>query len=163
MRKAALAAAAALAACAGPTRAPEGVRLNVPYFTGGPCGPAAMASVMTFWGEPTDPERLGARRCEERGTLPADLLVAAQGQGLQARSFQATVQDVRDELRLGHPIVAYLKSRFVVVTGFDDSRGGFFVHGDSADGFVPYGRFMERWERTGRWALLLVPAGERSL
>lgn len=162
MRTGAILVAAALAACASPERKPDGVRLEVPFFAGDPCGPSALAAVMTYWHEPTEPKALKGR-CDPKGELPADLLLAAQGRGLQARSFQATPQDLRDELKLGHPLVVYVKKRFVVVTGYDDARGGFYVHDSDADAFVPYRSFVSKWERTGRWALVLVPAGERSL
>lgn len=185
MRRETLGALAGLAlgllGCASPAPkgpAPDRVRLDVPLYRDARApGTAALAEVLTFYNEPTEPKELAAELKEGPGprrgggTLPDGLLLAAQQRGMQARSFQADPGDVRQELSLGHPVLAYLRlgvgpwsgKRFVVITGFDDGRGGFFVHADGADQFVRYGAFMTRWEKTGRWAILVLPAGERAV
>lgn len=154
----------------------ERLQLEVPFFPDETDhgGPATMASVLTFWDHPTEPQALKkeAPGMRLKGTIPVELLLAAQERGMQARSFKAGLQDVKDELKLGHPVVAYLnlrlralpKGRFVVITGYDDGRGGFFVHSSlDANRFVDYGAFMSRWEKTGRWAILVMPAGEPTM
>jgi hypothetical protein len=171
-----------LVACAAPQPrgpAPDRVQLEVPYYSdAGPRRAAAsLAEVLTFWDQYTEPKdlspqvRLDGFARTAKDPLPAALLLAAQDRGMQARSFQATPQDVRNELKLGHPVVAYLNTggrifpeeRFVVITGFDDGRGGFFVNASGRRQFVAYGPFMSRWEKTGRWALLVLPAGEPAM
>ena len=58
------------------------VHLNVPFFPDDEdqCGPATLASMLTYWGIPSDPRMLKdeiyLRRL--RGTLPIDLLLAAE-------------------------------------------------------------------------------------
>lgn len=174
-----VAACASLAACSGAgrrTAEADRVRLEVPFYAddGGRGGPAAVASLLSYWDRPTEPRhvRLHGVPARLKGTLPVDLLLAAQDRGMQARSFQAAVHDVKAELKLGHPVLAYVelgarwlpRGRFVVITGFDDGRGGFSVHaGRYAHRFVDYRKFMESWDRTGRWAILVMPAGERTL
>jgi ABC-type bacteriocin/lantibiotic exporter with double-glycine peptidase domain len=174
-----IAACAALAACSAPARRTveaDKVRLEVPFYAddGDRGGPATLASILSFWDRPVEPRylRIGANPSRLKGTLPLDLMLAAQDRGMQARSFQARVDDVKNELRLGHPVMAYVelgsrwlpRGRFVVITGFDDGRGGYFVHaGRYAHRFVEYRRFMTSWEKTGRWAILVMPAGERTI
>jgi ABC-type bacteriocin/lantibiotic exporter with double-glycine peptidase domain len=170
--------AAALGCAGGALRGPvaaDRVQLDVPYYADDShrAGPSTLASVLTYWDSPTEPKDLGRELSLERfkGAMPVDLLLAAHQRGMQARSFQATVQDVRNELKLGHPVLAYLRlgsalwssPRFVVITGFDDDRGGFSVHADQGSRFVPYGAFMSKWQKTGRWAILVLPAGEPTM
>ena len=165
---------ATLVGCAAPVRRSpqdEGVRLDVPYYSdeAGRRGPAALASLLSFWDRPTEPRELRdeVRRPRQEGTLPVDLLLAAQARGLQARSYQAAVDDVKTELKLGHPVLAFVdlgawlpRGSFVVITGFDDRLGGFYVHANRhANRFVEYRSFMSRWDKTGRWALLITPVG----
>lgn len=147
---------------------PERVKLEVPFYADDAKfgGPSTLASVLTFWDRYTEPKDLvqEAYDTKIKGTLPVDLLLAAQERGMQARSFQAGLKDVKDELKLGHPVVAYIGGRFVVVTGFDDGKQGFFVNsGRESDRFVGYGSFLSRWKKTGSWAILVMPAGEPSM
>lgn len=183
MRIAGLVVALLLTGCAGSGRraaVADKVQLEVPFYAdaGDRGGSATLAEILSFWDQPTEPKQLqsevGTAELAHavRGAMPVDLLLAAHERGMQARSFQATAQDVREELKLGHPILAYLdlgpryltRERFVVITGFDDARGGFFVHARAqANAFVDYGSFMRKWERTGRWAILVLPAGEPTM
>jgi tetratricopeptide (TPR) repeat protein len=51
---------------------------------------------------------------------------------------------------------------YVVVSGFDEERGGLYVHsGRARDRFVVYARFMRDWEKGDRSTLLILPL-ERS-
>lgn len=146
------------------------VHIVVPFFPDDTdqCGPATLASVLTYWGIPSNPQALK----EEiylprlRGTLPIDLLLAAQARGLMAGFYSGSLDDVRDELAAGHPLVAFLnlgypifpQGHYVVITGFDDQRQGLYVHsGVEQDVFLPYERFLRSWEKTGRWTLLILP------
>ncbi|MGH7220236.1 MAG: hypothetical protein ACREI1_07895, partial [Nitrospiraceae bacterium] len=61
------------------------VHVVVPFFPDGTeqCGPATLASVLTYWGIPSEPAVLKVEiyRPQLRGTLPMDLLLAAQARG----------------------------------------------------------------------------------
>lgn len=157
----------------------ERVQLDVPFYSDSVDrgGRAALASLLTFWDQPIEPEQLKSEVSRQaglgpRGSLPTDLVLAAENRGMQARSFQGTLEEVKVELKLGHPVLAFLdldrypwtRDRFVLVTGFDDARGGFFVHSErQANRYVPYETFMSRWNKTGRWAILVMPAGEATM
>jgi hypothetical protein len=101
-----------------------------------------------------------------RGTLPIDLLLAAQARGLQAHGSSGTLETLQAELDAGHPIVALLnlgwtvfpQGHYVVVTGYDERRQGVYLHsGLARDVFVPYARYLTAWEKTGRWMLRVQP------
>lgn len=146
------------------------VHIVVPFFPDDTdqCGPATLASVLTYWGVPTNPPALKEEIYLPRlgGTLPIDLLLAAQARGLRAEFYSGSLDNVRDELEAGHPLVAFLnlgyavfpQGHYVVITGFDDQRRGVYVHsGLERDVFLPYERFLGSWEKTGRWTLLILP------
>ena len=142
----------------------------VPFFPDDTdqCGPATLASVLTYWGITTDPATLKEEIYLPRlkGTLPLDLLLAAQARGLTADIYQGSLDNVKAELDAGHPLVALVnlgyaifpQGHFVVITGYDDQRRGVYVHsGLERDQFLPYERFLQSWDKTGRWTLLIVP------
>lgn len=146
--------------------------IAVPFFPDNTdqCGPATLASVLTYWGIPTSPlalkEEIYLPRL--RGTLPLDLLLAAQARGLKAETYQGSLDNLKSELAAGHPLVAFLNlgyalfpwGHYVVVTGYDDQRQGVYVHSSlERDVFLPYERFLQGWEKTGRWTLLVLPPG----
>ncbi len=153
---------------AGRSQAPH--HIPVPFFPDDKdqCGPATLASVLTFWGVPTDPQDLRKEVYRPRlgGTLPMDLLLAAQTRGLDAAIYAGGLDDLKAELAAGHPLVAFLnlgsslfpQGHYVVVTGYDDRRRGVYIHsGPLRDDFVSYERFLRSWEKTGRLTLLVLP------
>jgi len=149
--------------------------VSVPFFPDDTdqCGPATLASILTYWGVPTDPTALKGEIYlpRLRGTLPLDLLLAAQAHGLKAESYNGSLDNVQSELEAGHPLVAFLnlgyeifpQGHYVVITGYDDQRQGVYVHsGLERDEFLPYERFLRSWEKTGRWTLRILPPEGRA-
>jgi ABC-type bacteriocin/lantibiotic exporter with double-glycine peptidase domain len=149
----------------------HGHRLTaVPFFPDDTdqCGPATLASVLTYWGVPTDPPTLKKHIYSSRlrGSLPFDLQLTAQALGLKAEGYKGSLENVRSELDAGHPLVAFLnlgfgpfpQGHYVVITGYDDRRQGVYVHsGLERDEFVSYRSFLRSWEKTGRWTLRVLP------
>lgn len=146
------------------------VHFIVPFFPDNTdqCGPAALASILTYWGIPSDPRTLRdeiyLRRI--RGTLSIDLLLAAQSRGLQAEGTSGTLHRLKTELAAGRPVIAllnlgwiiYPQGHYVVLTGYDDQRQGVYLHSGSVrDAFVPYPLFLAKWEKTGRWMIQARP------
>lgn len=149
-------------------------RVTVPFFPDDTdqCGPAVLASVLTYWGVRTDPVALKEEIYLPRlkGTLPLDLMLAAQARGLQAEIYEGGLDDLKSKLEAGRPLVALLdlgfaifpQGHYVVVTGYDDRRQGVYVHSSlEKDVFIPYERFLRSWDRTGRWTLLVAPPESR--
>jgi len=148
----------------------HGAHMVVPFFPDDTdqCGPATLASVLTYWGIPSNPEALRDEIYLPRlgGTLPIDLLLTAQAHGLRAEFYSSSLDNIRAELKAGHPLVAFLnlgytvfpRGHYVVITGFDDERQGVYVHsGLGRDVFLPYAQFLRSWEKMGRWTLLVLP------
>jgi hypothetical protein len=147
------------------------VHLVVPFFPDNTdqCGPATLASILTYWGISSEPRTLKdeiyLRRL--RGTLSLDLLLAAQSRGLQVVGSGGTLDRLKAELAADRPVIAllnlgwtlYPQGHYVVVTGYDEQRQGVYVHsGLARDVFVPYALFLVNWEKAGRWMLQTQPA-----
>jgi hypothetical protein len=145
-----------------------GYHVAVPFFPDDTdqCGPATLASLLVFWEIPADPKTLKEEIYIARlkGSLPIDLLLAAQKRGLEAEIQRGELDLLKSELGRGHPLVAFLNlglslfplGHYVVVTGYDDQRQGLYVHSAmDRDLFIPYERFLPSWEKTGRWVLVV--------
>lgn len=157
-----------IAACARPAGA---AALDVPVFPdgGGQCGPAALAGVLRFWGGRADPRELRGEvyRGSLNGSLSVDLILAAQARGMTAEILEGGLPRVKKELAAGRPVIAFVNRGFrllpighyLVLTGYDDRRGGFYANsGSRKDAFFGYETFSRQWERTGQWALLITPS-----
>ena len=150
--------------------------LDVPFFPDNTdqCGPATLASVLTFWGVQADPQQVREDVYTARlgGTLPIDLIVAAQAHGMGAEAYQGTLESVEAELKAGRPLIAFLdvgfflfkQGHYVVITGFDQTRQGLYAHsGMHRNRFMPYAEFSKQWNKTGRWTLRVVPTSTPAL
>ncbi len=144
---------------------------DVPFFpnTTDQCGPAALASVLHYWGKTATPEELKSEVYVPRlkGTLPMDLRPALSKRDLAGQVVSGSFDDIKAELRQSRPVIAYLDfgtrrhpiGHFLVVTGFDDHRRGLYVHSGAAkDKFASYRRFDRGWRDTDRWMLTAGPA-----
>jgi hypothetical protein len=146
------------------------VRIVVPFFPDDTdqCGPATLASVLTYWGIPSEPSALKVEMYTPRlrGTLPIDLLLAARARGFRAEGISGTLDRLRTELDADRPVVALLnlgwavfpQGHYVVITGYDELQQGVYIHsGLTRDQFVSYAQFVAKWEKTGRWMLQVQP------
>lgn len=169
-----------LTACAGPSAeavraavaaAPDAGRiLPVPFFPQEEyqCGPAALASVLAYWGVPADPGAIAEAIYlpHLRGTLSLDLLLYAERQGVRATLLPPSADALRAALLTGRPVIALLNVglrlvptwHYVVVIGYADGPGAFLAHdGRHRERVFPYDDFTWRWQASGRWALLVEP------
>lgn len=140
------------------------------------CGPASLASVLSFWGQPVTPEEIAAQIYSSRlqGTFPLDMAAYAETYGGEHRLSIRVIRDkpevFKEEITSGHPLVVFVdlgvwvwkKGHFMVLVGYDDTREGVIVHsGTVADKFIPYTVFLRQWSKTGYWTLRIVPADGR--
>jgi len=96
-----------------------------------------------------------------------DMLPALQIHGLDAQLISGTFETMKTELRAGRPLIAYLNfgtrrhpiGHYLVVTGYDDRRGGLYIHSALRQNkFASYRRFNRGWKATDHWLLLSQPA-----
>jgi hypothetical protein len=148
--------------------------VGVPFVPGEPgaCGPAALASVLGFDGDPVTVEEIartiGAPSLS--GVLPMDLerVAVARGAGVQATA--GSLVWLRERVASDHPVVAFLdlgvgpvrQGHFVVVVGYDDEVGKVLLYsGRDSDAAMSYRRFTAAWRRAAFWALTLEGPADR--
>jgi Peptidase_C39 like family len=146
------------------------ITTGVPFFPQKElgCGPAALSSLLTYWGHPVTLEEITReiQLKELKGSLPLDLELAARNHGLSASSYAGSLEDLRSHLSKNQPVIAFLnlgwrifpRGHFVVVTGYDEVHSELIMHsGDVAYERVPLDRFLKAWSMTGHWSLLILP------
>ncbi|WP_447977244.1 C39 family peptidase [Candidatus Nitrospira bockiana] len=150
---------------------------GVPFFpqVAYQCGPASLASVLTYWGRPTSPDDI-ARRIylpKLKGTLSLDMWQYAREQNVAADVEVGSIQSLEQHIRQGEPVVALLNlgyrwlpaGHFVVVVGVDpEARRVITYSGTEKDKAMPYDDFLRAWEKTQYWTLVVKPhatAGSR--
>ncbi|NPV04618.1 MAG: peptidase C39 [Syntrophaceae bacterium] len=128
------------------------------------CGPAALASVMTYHGVQTDQKTVGAAVHSEKlqGALITDLERFAREAGLEAKSGRGTPEGLKAAIDRGRPVIVLVdlglwvvsRPHYLVVFGYDGE--GFIAHDGATPGNrYPYARFAEIWGKMGN-AYLLV-------
>jgi ABC-type bacteriocin/lantibiotic exporter with double-glycine peptidase domain len=147
------------------------VLLEVPFYPDktDQCGPATLAGVLSYWGKSSDPVKLRQEMylAKLQGTLPMDLVAAAESYGLHVKMVAGNIDQIRSELRQGRPVLAMLNlgysfmpvGHYVIVTGFDDQREGFYIHSaGKPNRFISYKKFGQQWRKTDYWAMLTEQA-----
>lgn len=163
----------------GPKRFPEiraGLETRGHHIEGVPfyrqadyaCGPAALASVLSFYRQPVDLEGLTRQTVipKLQGTLPMDMERAARDRGLRTTTAHGDRDLLLASLRRGVPVICLLdlglgplkQPHYVVLTGFDDGNRLFIMHdGVTENRTMSYERFDGYWKRGGTWMLVVEP------
>jgi len=154
-----------------PVSGQKQVLLEAPFFPDhtDQCGPSALASVLGYWGREAEPGRLKEEiyLAGLKGSLPVDLVLAAQAHGMSAEMLDGGLPQLKKELDAGHPLIAFVNlgyrfvpiGHYMVVTGYDDRRQTIYAHsGMKRNRPISYAKFLRQWERTDRWTLLILPA-----
>jgi ABC-type bacteriocin/lantibiotic exporter with double-glycine peptidase domain len=143
---------------------------NVPFYrqTESTCGPAALASVLAFWGRPAAIEQITSSVYlpELRGTLPMDMESFAREKGFEATSSNGDLEDLKAHLRKDVPVIClldlgfgpYRRPHYITAIGFDDTHAVIIEHdGLRSDRLIGYESFNKAWTRAGNWMLVIRP------
>lgn len=143
---------------------------DVPFFPQEDyyCGPAALASLLTYYGHPTTQDEIAQDIFLPRhfGTLSMDLLLYSKAKGLDTKVVEGNLNLLKSEIEQKHPIVVFLnlglkifpKGHFITVVGYDDLNQAIIAHsGREPEQRIPYVRLLQAWEKTGFWTLLVNP------
>ena len=128
------------------------------------CGPASLASVMTYLGVPTDQKTVASAVYSEKlqGALITDLERYAREAGFETKSGRGTLEGLKTEIDRGQPVIVLVdlgfwvvsKPHYLVVYGYDGE--GFTAHdGYTPGNRFPYARFAGIWEKMGNVYLLV--------
>jgi predicted double-glycine peptidase len=129
------------------------------------CGPAALAMVLRFWGDPASHDVLAREldAADLRGVRGSRLAESARSRGMTSLAYEGDDAQLRAFVGRGRPLVVAWdmgRGRFhnVVVVGFE---GDDVVVHDPAQGpsrRVAGKTFAARWAGAGHWTLLVMPA-----
>ncbi len=129
------------------------------------CGPAALASVASFWGQQVNVDLIRAKVYlpQLRGTLPMDMERFLRDAGFHTVSSAGTLDEMKARIRSNVPVIClldlgfslYRRPHYVTVIGFDDRNEVLIAHdGVNADTVVGYEKFVKEWGRAGNWMLV---------
>jgi len=162
-----IACAAASAHCQGTT--PSSHRLvGVPFARqerDNWCGPAALASVLGYYGHPLRQEEIAKQLYfGDEGALNLDLKLFTRKLGFAASSGPGQLCYLRHTVASGVPVICQVRRKqflrryfhYLVVYGYDDRRRVFYAHaGTAADQVISYRDFYYDWSQAGRWMLVI--------
>jgi len=143
---------------------------GVPFVAQRPnyCGPAALSSLLSFWGKPISQTAIAKAVYDRRhnATNGADLLMFARDQGMSAYTCLTSMAGIKACLRLGFPVLVLQdlstvdhRGHFRVVTGYNDVMRCMLVRDPNYEEIqrMPYAEFDSVWNAFGRWALIVCP------
>lgn len=139
---------------------------DVPFIRQGTnfCGPAALVSVMSYYGETIDQHTIGKATYDVKlkGCLISDLENFARSRGFDTITDHGTVGQIKDFLRRKKPVIVLVdlgwwfvsRPHYLVIIGYTDE--GFVAHsGYEASQLYEYEKFTKLWEKIGNTYLLI--------
>jgi ABC-type bacteriocin/lantibiotic exporter with double-glycine peptidase domain len=122
------------------------------------CGPAALASVLSFYGAPVGLASISQATYNQklRGSLITDLEDFARRLGFQTVSSQGTVKNIKVLINQRRPVIVlvdlgfWIRSRphYLVLYGYN--KEGFIAHnGIKPSQLYTYSDFEKMWEKMG--------------
>ena len=130
------------------------------------CGPAALSSVLAYYGLELAPETIAKTTHSEKlkGSLITDLEDFARGLAFQTESRRGTVEELRAFIHEGKPVIVLVdqgrwfvsQPHYLVLFGY--SPEGLIAHdGERASRLFRYPDFERLWQKMGRAYLLVYP------
>lgn len=143
---------------------------DVPFFPQEEnyCGPASLASLLGYWGYKITQEEV-ARDVftpEIKGAITVDMVNYARRNGFEATSYEGSLENLKEEVDKGHPLILYLhmgiplvpRRHYMVAVGYDETKKAVIAYsGREKDILIPYEDLLRDWKRTGYWTLLILP------
>ncbi|MGF1610231.1 MAG: PA2778 family cysteine peptidase [Kiloniellales bacterium] len=131
------------------------------------CGPAALATVLTWSGDPVTQHDMVPEvySPERKGTLRSDLLAAARRHGRLAVPI-GDMKALLSEIAAGHPVLVFQNLaldlfpqwHYAVAYGYDlEQREIVLRSGTHSRWVADLSAFERTWERGDYWALVVLP------
>jgi ABC-type bacteriocin/lantibiotic exporter with double-glycine peptidase domain len=131
------------------------------------CGPAAMASVLGYYGDDVTQEEIAEVVYTPKldGALISDMENFARDLGYRAEAINGNIGLLEDEIDKGVPVILIVEKgkwmvsipHYYVVYGYDAEGKFFIVHtGYESGERVPSERLDEEWEKMNRLMLIVT-------
>jgi ABC-type bacteriocin/lantibiotic exporter with double-glycine peptidase domain len=128
------------------------------------CGPAALASVMSYYGESIDQQTIGEEtyNAKLKGCLISDLENFARARRFETMVDRGTVDQIKDFLHREKPVIVLVdlgrwfisRPHYLVIIGYTEE--GFIAHsGYKASQLFGYEKFTKLWEKIGNTYLVV--------
>ncbi|CAA9412919.1 MAG: hypothetical protein AVDCRST_MAG51-1520 [uncultured Ramlibacter sp.] len=153
-----------------PSAVPQSTEIpGVPFFPQDEyqCGPAALATVLSFTGVPVTPDPLVDQVYlpARRGSLQLEMLAASRRYGRVAYVLAPRYGDLLREVAAGNPVLVLqdvgtlvTQWHYAVVNGFDYPSGTVLLRsGTKARHEMPFTAFERSWMHSGYWAMVVTP------
>lgn len=132
------------------------------------CGPASLAMMLNTQDIEATPDELVSKVYlpERKGALQVEMVAAARQYGMLVYPLAPELDDVLEEVRAGHPVLVLQNLRFgwwpqwhfAVVVGYDKEDKALILHTGTEENYrQPASAFMATWERSERWARVILP------
>ncbi len=150
--------------------ASQSLRLDVPFVEQelAYCGPAALSSVLQFYGREASLDSLVSRVYlpGRKGSLALEMTAASRRYELLPYPVDASLGSLLAELDAGHPVLVlqnlgfnwWPQWHYALLVGYERGGEKLLLH----SGTNPYyeisaGTFMRTWARSDYWGLILTP------
>ncbi|MDE1464494.1 PA2778 family cysteine peptidase [Spartinivicinus poritis] len=143
---------------------------QVPFFpqTEYHCGPAALATVLSYWQVPVVPDDLvdEVYTPAKQGSFQVELVAATRQRGLLAYEMKGSLQQLLAEITAGHPVLVmlnlgyswYPQWHYAVVVGFEWSEKQVVLRSEQHKRYkMPLALFGKTWSRAKYWGLVALP------
>lgn len=144
-------------------------RLTVPFIPqtqAGYCGVVALTMILNYWNDPVEQNELIERVYlpSLKGTLSVDLVEYAKTRGFNAELYFGNLQDIKDKIRLGYPLIAILSNKtnsvghYIVLVGYNDKNQSVLVHKEKSPyEEISYEKFLALWKNTDNLTVFISP------
>ena len=142
---------------------------SVPFFpqVDYQCGPAALATVLSYTGVPVTPEPLVAQVFlpSRQGSLQIEMLATPRRYGRVSYPLAPRYPDLLREVAAGNPVIVlqdvgpmFTQWHYAVVNGFEYPSGTVWLRsGTQPRQAMPFTAFERSWMKSGYWAMVVTP------
>ena len=130
------------------------------------CGPAALSSVMTFYGDPAAQDEIAKTVYSEKlkGSLISDLENYARSRHFKTSLGRGTIEQLKQSIDQGRPVIIPVDMGFWIVSQphyllvFGYTESAFIAHtGNEPSQAISYKTFKRQWEKAGCAFLVVYP------
>ena len=130
------------------------------------CGPAAIASVLEYYGEDISQEEIAGKVYTPKlvGALISDMENFARENGYQAETINGNIEALEAEIDEGVPVILLVDKgkwkvsvpHYYVVYGYNKGKDVFILHtGDKSAQEIKFDKLDSEWEKMNRLMLIV--------